>query len=187
MLLEFEFSREGDDLLHLADVAFKYPDAALGVQVPQPNGAVIRGREHGAGLGVNPHCVHPVRMSAQETGRLVLKVPDLDGSVHRRRRKNGRIEVQTDNTSAVSGIRRDALASTPVPHLQAEVHAAADQLGIIKLETPDARLVTPQRLQLLACLGVPDLDSSIVRPGRQDVVFKLEAHNAIAVSGEPVD
>lgn len=126
-------------------------------------------------------------MSAKKTGRLVLEVPNLDRSVHRRGRKDGSIKVQANDTTAVTCVRGNALPGTPVPHLQTAVHATADQLGIVELKTADARLMASEGLQFLSSIGIPDLDRRIIRPRRQDVVLKVQTHDAIGVSAERVD
>ena len=47
VFFEFEVVGQSDDLLDLADVAFKCFDAGLAVDVPELDGAVIRGGEDG--------------------------------------------------------------------------------------------------------------------------------------------
>jgi hypothetical protein len=142
MFLKLEFPRQRDDLLDLTHVAMESPNALLGVQVPQPNGAIVGSGEDGAGSGVDSNCVDPVRVAAQETGRFVFEVPDLHRLVDGRRCKNGSIEVQANYAASVASVCGDALSGPPIPYLEASIHAAADQLGIVELEAADPRLMT---------------------------------------------
>ena len=112
-------------------------------------------------------------MTTEQERRLVLEVPNLDRLVHGTRRQQRRVEMQPDDTTAVTGVGRQTVSRMPIPNLDGSVDAAADKLGLVELEATNAALMAFQRANLFAGRKIPYLDSSIVRSGSQHVVIEL--------------
>ncbi len=109
--------REEEDLLDVADVAFKGANDLARVQVPELEGGVVRGGHDGPAVDVEACAVDPVAVALEAEGLLGVEVEDLDALIDRAAREQLGFKVQADNAVGVALKRRDALAGMPVPDL----------------------------------------------------------------------
>ena len=154
-------------------MAFEDFDARFGVEVPETDGAVVRGGEDGARGRVDFDGVDPVGVAAEDKGRLVFEVPDFDGLIPGAGDEDGGVKMQGYDPIAVAIVCRDAFSRTPVPDFDRVVETAADELGVIELKAPDAARVSLERPKLLSSGDVPDLNGGVIRSAGKKMVVKL--------------
>lgn len=126
-------------MLNLANVSQVSLEALLRIQIPQLDSEIVRGREYGAGCGIDAHVVDPVGMASQSPSLLGVEIENLDRLVDGPRSKLASIEMDRQDAIGVALKSTDALACVPVPNLDSLVKASADQLAIVELQSPNRR------------------------------------------------
>ncbi|KAI3485147.1 hypothetical protein L1887_51584 [Cichorium endivia] len=163
------------EALHLADVALEGQQALAQAEVPQPDRAVVRGREEERASGARV-LVLDRGGRASFAQRLAQPLLALLGS--RTRPKRDGVDPITMPSQRV------ALARAEVPDLDVAVGTAAGERVLVKVETDDAFGVALERPHERARAPVPDLERAIHRASDQLGLVELQTPHTARVALE---
>lgn len=188
ILIWLEIIGHGKNLLHVADVAHELSDHLAGVQVPEHDRAIIRGREQGPADHVNFDVVDPVLVVFQTERNTGLEVVHPDGMVNAATGDHFVLEVYRDDTISVRREGAEQLSRAPVPKLDSTIQTRTYELLLVHLKRADAASMSLQRSNFLSGLEIPDLDGVVVGARSESgVIPNLKAGDTVGVAFERLE